>query len=70
MWIILTREQAEAIRGKHGVYSELYPIELIDGSYGLPPEVLTDEDLDDVRDYLSSLPVEDKEVKEEDIIVE
>jgi hypothetical protein len=64
MLIILTKEQADKIRGRHGMYSELQPVELVNGNYGLPVEVLADEDLKDVHDFLSSLPVEEAEVKE------
>lgn len=60
--ICLTKEQAEKIRGRHGEYSELQPMELTDGRYGLPVEVLTDPDLKEVHDLLAALPIEEGEI--------
>jgi hypothetical protein len=63
--IVLTLDQANLVRGKHGEYSALEPIVLTDGQFGLPPEVLEDPDLADVHDFLSSLPVQEVEIKVE-----
>lgn len=44
--IILTAEQAQEVRGTHGKYSGLDPVQLADGiSYFLPVEVLENNDL-------------------------
>ena len=60
--IILTKEQADRVRGRHGKYSAVYPIELNDGNFGLPPDVLLDHDLADIHEFLLALPVRDAEV--------
>ncbi len=65
--IILTSEQAGQVKGRHGKYSALEPIELIDGRSGLPVDVLQDPDLAEVKDFLSSLPIEEAEVMEPDM---
>lgn len=66
-FIIFTKEQADNIRGQHGKYSGLDPIELTDGRYGLPPEVLDDPDLSEVHDFLASLPIEEAEIKVQEL---
>jgi hypothetical protein len=38
--IYLTKEQADKVKGRHGKFSALDPIELMDGGYGLPPRGL------------------------------
>ena len=40
--VYLNKEQAEKVRGKHGIYSELQPILTDDGNFILPVEVLKD----------------------------
>jgi len=45
--IILTKEQADNIRGRYGRYSALDPIELPDGMFMLPEDCLKDNDLKD-----------------------
>ena len=45
--IILTKEQADDIRGRYGRYSALEPIELPDGMFMLPEDCLKDPDLKD-----------------------
>lgn len=63
-FIILLKEQADFIRGRHGKYSGIDPVELTNGQYGVPPEVLTDPDLSEVHDFLAALPIEEAEIKE------
>jgi len=45
--IILTKEQANNIRGRYGKYSALEPIALPDGMFMLPERCLNDKDLKD-----------------------
>ncbi|HUU99462.1 MAG TPA: hypothetical protein VMW32_00730 [Bacteroidales bacterium] len=40
--IYLTKEQADKVRGRHGKYSALDPIEAEDGNFILPKDVLSD----------------------------
>lgn len=42
--IYLTKEQADKVRGRHGLYSELQPVKASDGNYILPKEVLNDKE--------------------------
>jgi hypothetical protein len=42
--IYLTKEQADKVRGRHGVYSELQPTELPDGNLYLPTDVMDDSE--------------------------
>lgn len=65
--IILTSGQSENVRGRQGKYSAIDPIELTDGRYGLPPEVLNDPDLAEVHDFLAALPIEEAEIKEPEL---
>lgn len=52
-YIKLTKLQADDIRGRHGRYSEIQPIEY-NGSYLIPYEVLSDSDLIGVREKIIS----------------
>ncbi len=45
--LILTKEQAERIKGNYGRYSALEPIPLPDGNFMLPEDCLSDPDLKD-----------------------
>lgn len=65
--IILKTNEADSVRGRHGKYSALDPIELTDGRFGLPPEVLADPDLSEVHDFLAALPIEEVEIKEPEL---
>lgn len=51
--IILTKEQAENIRGRYGRYSALDPIELPDGMFMLPEDCLRDKDLKDAYEKMN-----------------
>ena len=52
-YIKLTKEQAEEIKGRHGNYSFIEPINY-NGSYLIPYEVLRDSDLIEVREKILS----------------
>lgn len=45
--IILTKDQAEIIKGRYGIYSALEPVALPDGMFMLPEHCLNDKDLKD-----------------------
>lgn len=51
-YLILTKEQADQVRGRHGLYSELQPVLLPDGKYALPEECKNDPDLAEVKGNL------------------
>ena len=51
--IILTKEQADKIRGRYGRYSALEPIKLPDGLFMLPERCLSDVDLKDAYQKLN-----------------
>jgi hypothetical protein len=46
--VYLNKEQAEKVRGRHGIYSALEPILCSDGSFILPVEVLKDPEHQEV----------------------
>ena len=50
--ILLTKEQADKVRGRHGKYSALEPVVLDDGSFMLPVDVLKDPENAEVLDDL------------------
>jgi hypothetical protein len=50
--ILLTKEQAEKVRGRHGRYSELDPIPTNDGYFMLPVDVLKDPEHAEVLEDL------------------
>ena len=52
--IILTKEQADAIRGRHGIYSAVEPVPTPDGKYIVPEACLSDADLEDIKTTLES----------------
>jgi len=45
--VVLTAEQADKLRGRHGKYSALDPIALPDGMFMIPENCLKDKDLKD-----------------------
>jgi len=53
--IIITKEQADTIRGKHGVYSFIEPIPLPDGNFIIPEACKTDPDLISIRSILETM---------------
>jgi hypothetical protein len=50
--ILLTKEQADKVRGRHGQYSELDPIPTADGFFMLPVDVLRDPEHREVMNEL------------------
>lgn len=50
--IIISTTTANAIRGKHGMYSAIDPVPLGDGKYIVPESVLTDSDLSEIWDKI------------------
>ena len=48
-YIIITKEQAEQIRGRHGKYSAIEPVPSPDGNYLVPERCLDDPDLQDIK---------------------
>ena len=54
-YIIITKEQAEQIRGRHGKYSAIEPVPSPDGNYLVPERCLDDPDLKDIKDKIQSL---------------
>ena len=50
--IYLTKEQADKVRGRHGIYSALEPILADDGNYILPLAVLKDPEHQEVFNEL------------------
>jgi hypothetical protein len=50
--ILLTKEQADKVRGRHGTYSKLDPMVIADGRFILPIEVLTDPEHKEVFNSL------------------
>ena len=53
--IILTKDQADQIKGKYGLYSEIIPIETPDGNYIVPEKCLSDPDLKDAKKKLEEI---------------
>ena len=51
-YIIITKEQAEQIRGRHGRYSAIEPVELPDGNFMIPERCIYDPDLKEVKSKL------------------
>lgn len=56
MWIILTPEQAETVRGLYAESAFLSPLLLVDSNYALPVCVLAASCYAEVSDYLKTLP--------------
>lgn len=62
--ILLTKEQADKVRGRHGQYSALDPIALEDGRFILPIDVLDDKEHAEVlNELLECKSAEIEEVK-------
>lgn len=72
-FIIFTKEQSDKIKGRYGRYSELQPIQIFRSKYlaglevpfteveeyALPLEVLEDDDLKEIKGFLSCFPIYD-----------
>lgn len=63
-YIIISKEQADKVRGRHGKYSALEPVEFPDGMFGIPERVINDPEYDDIKDTLKQYQ---KECKVQDI---
>lgn len=63
-YIIISKEQADAIRGRHGKYSALEPVEFPDGNWAIPERIIDDPEFDDIKDTLKKYQ---KECKIQDI---
>lgn len=48
-YIIISKEQAEQIRGRHGKYSAIEPVPSPDGNYLVPERCLDDPDLQEIK---------------------
>ena len=67
--IVITPQQAELIRGKHGKYSAIEPVQTPDGNYIIPERCFNDPDLSDVKSQIEAMRKADnvqdiKDVKE------
>ena len=51
-YIIITKAQADSIRGRHGIYSAIEPVELPDGNFMVPERCIDDPDLKEVKSKL------------------
>ena len=54
-YIIITKEQAEQIRGRHGRYSAIEPVPSPDGNYLIPERCLDDPDLSDIKNTIEDM---------------
>ena len=59
-YIIITKEQAEQIRGRHGKYSAIEPVPSPDGNYLVPERCLSDPDLKDIKATIQGYVAPDK----------
>ena len=74
--ILLNKEQADKVRGRHGVYSELQPIEISKDTYVLPVDVMDDPEHKEVLSNLGEckyadinmVVVADKEMEEKIVL--
>lgn len=53
--LIITKEQADAIRGNYGIYSAIEPVALPDGTFIVPEVCLNDVDLVEVKPTLETM---------------
>lgn len=54
--LILTKEQADKVRGKYGTYNELEPVPIKTGEFILPADVLDNNAFASVELILENLP--------------
>jgi len=66
MYIILTKYQANKVKGEYGNYSALQPVLILSGEFILPIQVLKEYEFTDVWDYLRKLP--QREVSEKEFV--
>lgn len=60
--LILTPAQANAIKGKHGIYSEIDPITIPDGNYMIPEKCISDPDLISIKETILSMNANTQEL--------
>lgn len=60
-YIIISKEQAEQIRGRHGKYSAIEPVPSPDGNYLVPERCLDDPDLADIKQLINGMILPAKE---------
>ncbi len=51
-YIIISKKQADKVRGRHGKYSALEPVEFPDGRYGIPARCIDDPEFADIKETL------------------
>lgn len=51
-YIIISKKQADKVRGRHGKYSALEPVEFPDGRYGIPARVINDPEFAGIKKTL------------------
>jgi hypothetical protein len=62
--IYLTKEQADKVRGKHGLFSILEPLITTDGNYILPKEVLNDKEHFEIFSELFKCKIGEIDIKQ------
>lgn len=58
-YIIISKEQAEAVRGRHGKYSALEPVEFPDGKFAIPERCIDDPEFADIKVILQKYQKEE-----------
>lgn len=53
--LIMTKEEADAVKGRYGIYSEIQPVPLPDGNYIVPERCMVDPDLITAKPILESM---------------
>ena len=72
-YIIISKKQADAVRGRHGKYSALEPVEFPDGRYGIPARVINNPEFVDIKKTLEEYAkrevqeIKDLRIKKENI---
>jgi hypothetical protein len=51
-YIIISKKQADAVRGRHGKYSALEPVEFPDGRYGIPARLINNPEFAGIKKTL------------------
>jgi len=76
-YIIISKEQADAVRGRHGKYSALEPVEFPDGKFAIPERCIDDPEFADIKVTLQKYQkegivqdIEDLNEKSERITIE
>ena len=75
-YIIISKKQADKVRGRHGKYSALEPVEFPDGRYGIPARVINNPEFVDIKKTLEEYAkgevqeIKDLRIKKENIEIE